>query len=113
MSLKVVFLDDEPILCECFSDEFSSANVEITTYSDVNKAIEAVTANPPDLVFLDYRMPTLTGDLAAKKMPDTVPKFLVTGELDLKTDYPFVEILKKPFQYEKIQEIIDKALSQK
>lgn len=111
--IKVLFLDDEPVLGECFSDEFASTDIEIMTFTDPKKVIEQCAQINPDVVFVDFRMPGLTGDAVAKALPKEIPKYLITGELEPKVDYQFNQILKKPYEYEKIHLILKNILEQK
>lgn len=107
MALKVTYIDDETELCEIFKDAFSSTGVVIDVYSDPQKALDGVKANPPDLLFIDYRLPNTTGIQLAEKMNIKVPMHLITGELDLEMPKGFSSILAKPLDFEKIQNIID------
>lgn len=107
MLLRVVYLDDEPDLCEIFSDLFSSDNVQITTYSDPKIAIEEVNKNPPDIVFLDYRLPGTNGEKVAMEMKGSMRKFLVTGEINPQLTFNFEKILKKPIEISVISKILE------
>ena len=113
MKLNVLFLDDEVPLCEIFIDFFSSPEVNITVFSDPQLAIDYSLKNELDLIFLDYRLPSTNGDQVALKMPPSVPKFLLTGEFELKSEYTFQKIFKKPFKAADISQIIDEFLEKK
>jgi DNA-binding NtrC family response regulator len=111
MSLKVYYLDDEADLCELFADYFSSDKVAVTTFVDTKIAIEAIKKNPPDIFFVDYRLPNTTGDEVAKALDPKIPKILVTGEFSIKTDYKFDLILSKPIDVALIAQVISKNIS--
>lgn len=96
MSLKVIYLDDEPALCEIFSDEFGSDEIVIATYTDPKLAIEAVKQAKPDVVFVDYRLPEMNCDEVALAMPASIAKYLVTGEPILNSKYKFNGVFGKP-----------------
>ncbi len=68
MPFKVIYLDDEPHLCEMFVDNFASGEVSVETFTDSEKAITAINASIPDLVFLDYRLPETTGEAVALRL---------------------------------------------
>jgi DNA-binding response OmpR family regulator len=52
LATRVLYLDDEAELCEIFSDELSSPEVSVTTYTDPDAAIAAAQRQPkPDIVF--------------------------------------------------------------
>jgi DNA-binding NtrC family response regulator len=107
MALNVVYVDDEGELCEIFADFFTSKDVGVTAFTDAKQAIDHINKNNVDLVFLDFRLPGIRGDELAKEIPDHIPRYLLTGELDVKTIVPFKEILRKPYDIEKIVTIIN------
>ncbi len=111
MPLKVFYLDDESDLCEIFADIYGSDEVLVETFQEASKLIERTAESKPDLIFLDYRLQRTTGDEVAKVLDATIPKFLVSGEIQLKTSYPFVEIIKKPAPEEKVFEILKRYQS--
>ncbi len=111
MPLKVYYVDDEPELCELFNDLFSSSEIIVTTFTDPIVALKIIQENPPDLLFMDFRMPGLNGLEMAKKLSPQLKKYLISGENNLAMDYPFQAILKKPFNIKEIRELIQTALS--
>lgn len=106
MPFIVYYLDDEKDLLEIFSDTFSSPDIEIVTFHEPRLFLEAVRANRPELVFLDYRLPRCTGDEIAQLLDDEIPKFLLTGEIDVDLKSNIIEIIEKPSELEKIETII-------
>ena len=111
MKLKVLFVDDEPALCECFVDIFSNEEVEILVAETAEQALTQEKKYSPQLVFLDYRIPSMNGDELAKLMNPSVPKYLVTGELEPKPSFKFDGILPKPFDYVRMQQVIDQHIA--
>lgn len=111
MSLKVYYLDDEVDLCDNFMDSFSSDTISIQTFSDPTKLIEATKKSPPDMFFLDYRLPSITGDQVALMLPPQIPKFLVTGDITVETNYQFKQIFPKPYKEEAIFKAIEEFRS--
>jgi CheY-like chemotaxis protein len=113
MPLKVYYIDDEKDLCENFSDFFSSPEIQVTTFTEPLKAIEAVKQNLPDVLFIDYRLPGTTGDELAKSIPAEIPKFLITGDIGLKVEYAFIKIFSKPYRPQEIQQVLEGYLNAK
>lgn len=111
MQLKVMYIDDEEDLCEVFNDFLSGRGYHVRTFSNPSMGVEEILKNPPDILFIDYRLPSTTGDEIALKLNSSIPKFLVTGDLKIQPKYPFVEIIKKPFKREKLLEILTKYSS--
>ena len=111
--LKVVYIDDEVDLCELFADEFSNEQIQISTYWDPQLAIAAINKEPPDVLFIDYRMPATTGTKVAATISVSIPKVLITGDLNIASEYDFEAVLYKPIVPKDVQAILDKYLRQK
>lgn len=119
--LKVVYLDDESELCELFRDLFSSPEVQITTFTDPLKAIQAVRLDPPDLFFVDFRLPGMTGVEVAKQVDagekvdgiERTVKVMITGELSVPLEAPFAAVFYKPFPISEVSELLQKRLKSK
>lgn len=106
MQVKIFFLDDEPDLCEIFVDQFSSQVIQVSAFTDPKVAIAEAFKCPPDLFFIDYRLPNTTGDLVAKNLPPHIPKYLVTGDTFASAPKGFEAVLAKPIDMAKIWNII-------
>ncbi len=104
--LRVVYLDDEPDLCTLFSEMFTNENTRVITYSEPGAAIDAINSTAPDLIFLDYRLPGITGDEVASSVKKLIPMVLVTGELNITPQNYFTKIVHKPFRRQEIEAII-------
>lgn len=113
MPLKVFYLDDEEALCENFVDYFASKDVIVTTFVDSKTAIEAIKKDPPDLFFVDYRLPGTTGDEVAMAIDPKLPKFLISGDIAVKTEYKFDQVFSKPYEASAITEIIANFIATK
>lgn len=111
MQLKVFYIDDEEGLCENFFDFFSSKDIEVITFTDPKMAIDQAKTSPPDLLFIDYRLPGTTGDKVVQCMAAAIPKFLITGDISVATEYKFSGIFTKPYNHEDIQGVLDGFLS--
>jgi DNA-binding NtrC family response regulator len=111
MPLKIFYLDDEPALLEMFSDTFSAPDRVITTFNDPKTAIEATRQTPPDILFIDYRLPNYTGDQIAQMLDPKIPKVLITGDMQVKCSYNFLAIFEKPYSASKIEEILDRLVN--
>jgi len=81
--VKIVYIDDEPMLCRAFTAVLGSANIPVETFTDAAAALAHIDANEVSAVFCDYRMPAMTGlDVLARVRRD-VPFFLVSGDSDV------------------------------
>lgn len=106
MPIKVVYIEDEPVLCELFREQFSNDDVEIFTFTDPQKFFENEKKINPDIIFVDYRLPGTNGDLIAKQVSSNVPIVLITGEINVKPSFPFKVILHKPYREQLVFSIL-------
>lgn len=104
----VFFVDDEPELCELYQDIFASKQVVVKAFVSPSDMLIEIKLSRPHLVFLDYRMPGMRGDEVAKLLPEDIPKYMITGEANVRPDYQFVKILDKPPDIDEIFKIIQK-----
>jgi CheY-like chemotaxis protein len=112
MKINVFYLDDEESLCEVFAEILASDQISITTFTDENQAIKACQQTPPNLFFIDYIMPNMTGSDVAFAIDSSIEKILVTGDLSVNCDYNFKRIVSKPYKFDLIANLIEEHLSQ-
>ena len=93
MPLNIVYIDDESGLCEMFEDNFTSKDICVKTFLDPEKALLAIANDPPDLVFLDFRLPGTTGDVVVTKIDRSIPVAMISGDLNVKPNELFVKKL--------------------
>lgn len=113
MSLKVCYLDDEIDLLEMFSDLFSQPGREIITFSDPLEAVTAIQKNVPDIFFVDYRLPGISGEEIARKLDPKIPKVLISGDIHIESDYPFRAVFSKPFDAQQIEALLSQIAQEK
>ena len=106
MSLKIFYIDDELALLEVFKELFDNEGIEILTFVNPKKALEELTKTQPDLIFIDYRLPGITGDELAKSFNPETPKALITGEMNVKTQTKFDRVFPKPFSITELEKYI-------
>jgi len=107
MSLKIIYLDDEPDLCEMFIDNLKSDTRQIWAFTDPEEFIRKVNEIRPDLVFIDYRLPYTNGDIVASRLKLDLPKTMITGDLEVNPRENFVKIFHKPFSFDEMEVFID------
>lgn len=113
MGIKVIYVDDEPDICELFVDIFGGKDILIESFSDPEQAIKHIHEVMPDLVIADSRMPETTGEKLAARLPPGIPVACASGDLNLESKYQYVKILKKPFEIENVREFIGSYLAAK
>jgi DNA-binding response OmpR family regulator len=106
MSVKVVYIDDEPDMCTMFSDNFSSERIHVHTFSNSVEGLNFIKNSPPDLVILDYSMPGENGEQVAEKINRSVPIALISGELELVLKGKYARQFTKPFDFLEMEHFI-------
>jgi CheY-like chemotaxis protein len=84
--LKILVVDDQPVLCELLAECLSTDGHHVTTAEDPRKALDLFRTGSFDLVITDHAMEGLTGaELATeiKKLAPSIPVLLLTGYRDL------------------------------
>ena len=102
---KVLFLDDEVDLLEMFRD-YCDDIAEVRIFAKPQEALLSALSDPPEIAFLDYRLPTTTGVEVGQHFPPEARLYLLTGELDIECPTNFEKILIKPIRMSEIAELI-------
>jgi len=107
--IKVVYIDDEELLCQMFKEYLHSNEIDITVFTDEELAIEYCNKSNPDLIFIDYRLKKLNGVDVAKAITSDSIKTLITGELDVMMATCFDHKIEKPYRLAYLKDFIIKA----
>ena len=87
-SLRVLFVDDDPILREFAAVHLATETCEVVTASDGVGGLLAIDEKTPDLILLDLEMPRMDGfevlrRLRANEATARLPIIVVTGREDV------------------------------
>jgi PAS domain S-box-containing protein len=124
VKVRVLIMDDEPHICHIERAYLERMGYEVTDVGDGQKAIDAYTrairsGTPFDLVFLDLTVRQgMGGQLAMErlmKIDPAVKAIIASGYLDDPVienyeAYGFRGALKKPFNREELESILEKIL---
>ncbi len=85
--IRILVVDDEPVLCELFETVLTSAGMDVRAISHSQDAVEPLRKEKFDAVFLDVRMPTPDGFELARQMRASgfnikTPIVMITGDSD-------------------------------
>ena len=85
VSMQILVVDDHKMFAESI-ELLLAAQHQVTTVSDGSAAITQVTADKPDIVLLDQRLPDIDGLTLLKvihALPDPPPVILLSGSEDV------------------------------
>ena len=105
--ISVFYLDDDALLCKIFKESFQKSNIEVTTFTDADDAINAAQKNPPSIFFIDFQLINTDGNQVAKAVDASIPKILVTGDLQSSPTKDFQGVISKPYDLSLVQSLID------
>jgi DNA-binding NtrC family response regulator len=117
---RLLFVDDEAYLAHLGEAMLGRLGYEVSAYSEPEQALEAFLADPHAFAGLitDLNMPGMRGTDLAERMrrirPD-LPVILATGysgplELDRAALCGFPHVLEKPYNIEKLTEIVGRVM---
>lgn len=117
--IDTILIDDEEIAVEQLEyllEQYPEINV-LATFTDPVTALEKVHLYQPALIFLDIKMPEISGLVVAEEMmrilPETYIVFVTAyDEYALKAfDYNAIDYILKPVSLKRIDRTIQKALT--
>jgi DNA-binding NtrC family response regulator len=111
-SKTVVYIDDEPFLCEIFESALAHFKIPVKTFTQPEMGIEFIRSHQDQIsgVFLDYRIPGTTGIEIIQKLNLPLSYYIITGDLSVIPDLQLVGlkgILQKPVEFQEIKKILD------
>lgn len=114
MTLRIVVVEDEPLACETLS-EFIEKVPWLTPVGEANNgrtAIELIDKVQPDLVFLDVRLPGLSGLEVLKRIRHE-PAIVFTPAYDHYAvsafEFEAIDYLLKPFGYDRFVKTLSRV----
>ena len=102
---SILVVDDDPLILSLFRDCLRGKNYQVTTTLSSHEALELVSKNRFDLVFIDLVMPEMNGSILFQKiteLDENIPIAIITGypDSDLMKEVmkqgPFL-VINKPF----------------
>ena len=118
---KILIVEDEDILAENLKSFLSRRSPNVRIAADAITAIEVLQDFTPDLVLLDYGLPGMDGlQTYARILHRRAPKascVMITGQLTesvarTSNDYGIRHVLRKPFSFAELEEVIDQSLDE-
>lgn len=119
-SRKIILVDDEEVLAWSLSSRLARVrpNWLVDTANDGETALTRIQAAPVDLLIADVRMPGMSGTdliVAARRDNPRLPVVVMTAfrtpDIQRIVDAPFTGFLEKPFEFDRLLELVDEALA--
>lgn len=115
--LKVLVLDDEPIVCNRLQPTLEKLGYEVKTFTQSLEAMHQVQQRDFDIVITDLKMKGIDGMQFLKEVKKRSPKtevIVITGFATLETAKEsfkegVFDFIAKPFKLSEIQEVVNKA----
>lgn len=117
---KVLVIDDSLMLLSFVCEILTEANYHVTNAATAQEGLKASTANPPDLILLDYVLPDMKGDEVSRRLLEnaatkSIPILYMSGMgTDLQPDAlensNVIGFLNKPFTSETLIRTIEKYI---
>ncbi|WP_310557147.1 response regulator [Flavobacterium sp.] len=117
MKIKCLVVDDEPLairLIEKHIEKIDALEV-VATCNNAMKAFEILNTQTIDLLFIDIKMPNITGIEFLKNLKNPPKTILTTAYRDFALDgfeLGVVDYLLKPITFERFFKAVDKFLSE-
>jgi DNA-binding LytR/AlgR family response regulator len=112
--ITAIALDDEPPalkIVETFCNKVDFVNL-VKTFTNTNETLKYLEKFPVDLLFLDIRMPSVTGIQFAKQIPKDLMVIFTTAYSEYAVEgfnLNALDYLLKPFTFDRFMQAINKA----
>jgi len=121
MSEKVLLVDDEEEFLEIMSERMKARDMEVTTATSAQQALEIIEKESFDAIILDFQMPGMDGMDALKTIKAKKPELqiiLLTGYATVEKSVEAMKIgatdfVEKPADMEVLAEKIKSAKAEK
>lgn len=82
MAMRIMVLDDDPLICRLLEYQLGGAGYEVVAYQNVYEALLQLSRSQPDLLLLDVMMPEISGwDLCRQiRASSSVPIIMLTAK---------------------------------
>jgi DNA-binding NtrC family response regulator len=115
--LKVMVLDDEPIVCKRVQPALEKLGYEVESYTNSHEAMRRIQETEYDIIVTDLKMKGIDGMQflqEAKKRSPRTEVIVITGFATLETAKEsfhkgVFDFIAKPFKLSEIQDVVNKA----
>ena len=118
---KIIIIDDEQVVLDSCQDILASSNYEVLTASDGASGLKLIEETQPDLVFVDLKMPGMSGMQVLVRVQDldpTIVTVVITGYATISSaveamKHGAYDFLPKPFTPAEFRMITSRSLEKR
>lgn len=115
--LKIMVLDDEPIVCKRLKPALEKQGYEVDTFTQSSEAMEQIKQVEYDIIITDLKMKGIDGMQLlgeAKRRSPKTEVIVITGFATMETAKEsfhkgVFDFIAKPFKLSEIQEVVSRA----
>jgi two-component system response regulator AtoC len=113
----ILIIDDDTALCKSLEIQLKIRGHTVRWANTASDGLAAVSANTPDLIFLDLRLPDRRGSEVLRTLQDErveAPVVMITGVQDMNATIEAMRLgafdyIRKPFEFQDVLLTIEKA----
>jgi CheY-like chemotaxis protein len=117
LKLRILVVDDEPMICDCIVGLLTYGGHQVESVNSGEAALALIEKGKFDLVFTDYSMPGMQGDVLAIAIKALAPDqriIMVTGHAPNCESLPGIDlIISKPVMLDDLCEAIDRLFGER
>ncbi|MEJ5300420.1 MAG: response regulator [Thermodesulforhabdaceae bacterium] len=115
--LKILILDDEPIVCKRLQPALEKLGYEVESFTDSVEATRRIQETSYDIVITDLKMKEIDGMRFLEEVKSRYPKtevIVITGFATMETAKQsfrkgVFDFIAKPFKLGELQEVVNRA----
>jgi DNA-binding NtrC family response regulator len=115
--LKILILDDEPIVCKRLQPALEKLGYEVESFTDSVEATRRIQETSYDIVITDLKMKEIDGMRFLEEVKSRHPKtevIVITGFATMETakqsfQKGVFDVIAKPFKLGELQEVVNRA----